>query len=283
MGMPVPAAQLAVTAVDAGRKQQLSLFDIAPWSDDLRGIPNDYARSALFTVRNKKVPRALLQQETIYHVSKDVTMTYSGAELRADDDELVWMQVLEFAKRAKVGQPVSFTTYELCQELGWSHNGRYYEKALECLTRLQATSLQFSSRRLGRVEALQLIGRFRILDANDSRRRLCQVEIHPEILALFVGSHYSKVEWIKYRGLTPTARRLYDYIASHRDPNPLAIESFRMLCGSESSRPKRWREQVQKACTELQETGLVVSAWVVDDRICCDRSLPVSGDPEGTA
>lgn len=36
------------------RQAQLSLFDLAPWDDDMRAMPNDYARSALFTVRNKR-------------------------------------------------------------------------------------------------------------------------------------------------------------------------------------------------------------------------------------
>lgn len=31
------------------------------WPDDVREMPNWYARSALFTVRNKKVPRAVYQ------------------------------------------------------------------------------------------------------------------------------------------------------------------------------------------------------------------------------
>src|SRR5690606_10342073 len=31
------------------KQYQLSLFDIAPWPDTMRALPNDYARSALFT------------------------------------------------------------------------------------------------------------------------------------------------------------------------------------------------------------------------------------------
>ncbi|TOK52145.1 transcriptional regulator, partial [Vibrio parahaemolyticus] len=68
---------------------QLSLFDIAPWGDHMRALPNDYARSALFTVRNKRVPRLALQSEPIYSIGDDVNITYTGVELRAEDDELV--------------------------------------------------------------------------------------------------------------------------------------------------------------------------------------------------
>jgi hypothetical protein len=51
---------------------QVSLFDIAPWPDHMRALPNDYARSALFTVRNKRTPREAVQNQVLFHVNKDV-------------------------------------------------------------------------------------------------------------------------------------------------------------------------------------------------------------------
>ncbi|WP_305793148.1 plasmid replication initiator TrfA [Sedimenticola hydrogenitrophicus] len=47
------AKQAAVLQQSKGeiRELQLSLFDLAPWPDHMRALPNDYAKSALFTVR----------------------------------------------------------------------------------------------------------------------------------------------------------------------------------------------------------------------------------------
>ena len=67
--------------------QQISLFDVAPWSDDQRAMPNVFARSALFTIRNKTAKREVRQGAVIFHAGKDSTLTYTGIELRADDDE----------------------------------------------------------------------------------------------------------------------------------------------------------------------------------------------------
>ena len=263
------------TALLKHTKQQikdmhLSLFDLAPWPDHMRALPNDIGRSAIFTVRNKKVPRAALQGQLIYHVNKDVEITYTGIELRADDDELVFAQVLEYAKRTALGEPISFTFYEICMDLGWSINGRYYKKAEECLTRLQASAMQFSSQRIGRLESLSLIRRFRVLDRGKRTSR-CQVEIDSEIVMLFAGDHYTKFVWEKYRSLSPTARRMFDYFATHKEPFPLKLETFRLMCGSDSTRPKKWREQVGGACEELCEIGLVESAWVNNDLVHCKR------------
>ena len=51
------------------KAMQLSLFDLAPWGDELRAMPIDLARAALFTTRNKKTPREVRQQHVIFHVN----------------------------------------------------------------------------------------------------------------------------------------------------------------------------------------------------------------------
>lgn len=249
---------------------QLSLFDLAPWADDMRAMPNDLARAALFTTRNKRTARVWREQHDIFHVNKDVVITYTGQELRADDDELVWQQVLEYAKHTPIGSPVTFTFYELCHDVGWHSNGRYYDRAEKCLTRLQATALQFSSKRLGQLESVSLIARFRVLDRGKKNSR-CQIEIHEELVVLFAGDHYSKFIWQKYRSLSPTARRMFDYFVSHKEPFPLKLETFRLMCGSDSARMKKWREQAAQACEELTKSELIESSWVSGDAIYCKR------------
>ncbi|ELO5610389.1 replication initiator protein A [Escherichia coli] len=266
-------AQRKKTIEEKNTQKQLTLFDIAPWPDSMRALPNDYARSALFTVKNKRQPREALQKKEIYHINKDVRITYTGLELRADDDELVWQQVLEYAKRKPMGEPITFTFYELCQDLGWSYNGRYISKAEECLTRLQATAMQFISDRVGQLESVSLIGRFRVIERG-TRQSRCEVMIDKEMVLLFAGDHYSKFIWEKYRKLSPTARRLFDYFSSHRDPYPMKLETFRLMCGSETSASRKWKQQVSKACDELNESGLVHNAFVNGSSVGCQRTNP---------
>ena len=43
------------------------------------------------------------------------------------------------------------------------------------------------------------------------------------------------------------------------------------MCGSDSTRVKKWREQVGEACEELRGSGLVENAWVNDDLVHCKR------------
>lgn len=261
--------QLRAT-VDEAKDKQLTLFDLAPWPNHMRALPNDYARSALFTVRNKRQPREALQQKEIFHLNNDVTITYTGIELRSDDDELVWQQVLEYAKRKPLGSPIVFTFYEICGDLGWSINGRYYKKAEECLTRLQASAIQFFSPRVGRLQSLSLIHKFRVVDRGKKTSR-CEVFIDEQMIMLFAGDHYTRFEWETYRSLSPIARRLCDYFSSHKKPFPLKLEKFQLMCGSDTKRKAKWREQVLIACTELESAKLVGRAWVAGDSIYCQR------------
>lgn len=67
----------------------------------------------------------------------------------------------------------------------------------------------------------------------------------------------SRFVWKKYRELSPTARRMFDYFVSHKTPFPLKLERFRLMCGSDSSRVKKWREQSGIACDEPTKRGFV--------------------------
>ena len=120
-------------------------------------------------------------------------------------------------------------------------------------------------------ESLSPISRFRVLERGNRNSR-CQVMIDEEMVVLFAGDYYSRFIWDKYRKLSPTARRMFDYFASHKEPFPLKLETFRLMGGSESTRPKKWREQVGIACDELKESGLVAHAWVTGEQLHCKRS-----------
>ncbi|OLL27284.1 TrfA protein [Burkholderia sp. SRS-W-2-2016] len=255
---------------DEVKAAQLSLFDLAPWDDDMRAMPNDYGRSALFTVRNKRQKRLAYEQKAIYHYNNDVLITFTGVELRADDDELVWQQVLEYAKRFPVGEPVYFSMYQLLTDLDWPINGHYYDKAEASLTRLQANAMQITSPRFGVLDSVSLIDKFKIVNRG-TKKAMCRVEIDQKIIYLFAGDHYSKFVWSKYRKLKPITRRLFDYLASHKEPYPLKLETFRLICGSESERAAKWKEQTKEACKELSDSGLVASTWVNGDSIYCER------------
>lgn len=257
-------------AIEEMQQMEMSLFEIAPWDDDLRAIPNDWGRSAIFTTRNKAQVRMACQDKLIYHYNQQIEITYTGIELRADDDELVWQQILEYAKHSPIGHTVEFTLYQLCTDVGWHINKFYYNRALSCLKRLKATCFSIKSPRHSLIENLSLLGDF-VIEKDGNKKAVCKAKLNPYLVVLFANDHYSKVIWSKYRTLSPTARRMFDYFVTHAEPYPLKLETFRLICGSESTRKKKWAEQSRDACKELESVGLVQKTWVENDHIRCLR------------
>lgn len=250
---------------------QLTLFDLAPWPNSQRAIPNDLARSALFTTRGRAVAREVCNRKPIFSINKDSVMTYTGIELRAEDDELVWVQVLEYAKKIPINSPVRFTFYQMCKDLDWSAGSRSYKRIEDSLTRLQATAIQFTSKRVARLESLSMVERFSVVNRGHARNAFCEIQIAKEMVILFGGSYYTTLIWDKYKKLSPTARRLYDYIGSHQTPYPIKLETFKGLCGSQTKELWKLRQQIRKACNELVDAGMVSKAWVEKDLIHCER------------
>jgi hypothetical protein len=241
------------------------------WPDDMRAIPNDYARSALFTIRNKSEERAALQGAVLFHMDKAITVVYTGIELRADDDELVWQQILNYAKRQVLGEPVLFGLNQLCRDVGWAKNGRNFDRARACISRLKANEVLVINSNKGMRTAVSLIAKYEVDGDNDKKGSQYRAWIHADLTMLFAGQNYTRLNWDKYRDLTPTARRLYDYFASHKSPFPIALEKFAFLCGSSNTKSRSWAQKVKAACKELIAAGLVKNAWVAKDCIFCER------------
>lgn len=240
------------------------------WPDEVREIPNDYARSAIFTVRNKKEPRQSLQNSTIFHMERAVKVTFTGIELRADDDELVWQQILNYAKHYPLGEPVEFNLHQLCKDLSWSVNARNYERLRACITRLKANEIKVENARVGKGVGISLIREYEYEGTADKGTKY-RVWIHPNLILLFAGKNSTRVEWKQYVDLSPVARRMYDYFASHKQPFPLRLDSLHSLCGSSCGTAYRWKQMVEKACAELMASGMIKKAWVNKDTVFCER------------
>lgn len=264
--------QRGIVPGDGGLQLSL-LFPEVIGRDDLRHVPNDYARSALFTARNKREPRKTLVRERIFHVTEHVSIVYTGIELRADDDELVWLQILKYGETVPLGQPFEFDVKDLVADVGWTKNGRNYDRVRVCISRLKANEvLAKNDRAYGSSGAISLISQYTATNDGDGKATRYRVWIDPNLVTLFAGHTFTSHAWGVYRDMTPVARRLTDYIESHQHPFPLSVETFRRMCGSTDANPRSWRQTVRKACAEVQDAG-IASMVMVDkqDRICCLR------------
>lgn len=240
------------------------------FSPAIRVIPNDYARSSLFTTRNKRDPRAVLQREKLFHLheGQGVSILFTGIELRAEDDEIVWLQILHYAKSVPLGEPFEFSVKDLVRDMGWPKNGRYYDKARECISRLKASEvLVHNEKAYGSSGAISLIDRYTVVNDQKGSPTHYRVLIDKNLIVLFAGSTFTNHSWLAYRALSPVARRLADYIESHRHPFPLKIARFQSMCGSINSNLRSWNQIVRNACAEVEDAGIAAKVYTEDGSI----------------
>lgn len=239
--------------------------------DDFRHIPNDYARSSLFTARNKREPRKSLMHEKLFHYNEHVSILYTGPELRAEDDEIVWLQILSYGQSVAFGDPFDFSIKDLVRDVAWSKNGSSYDRARRCISRLKASEvLALNSKAYGRSESISLIQKYTAINDAESKPTQYRMWIDPNLILLFAGNTFTSHGWTSYRKLSPVARRLTDYIESHKYPFPLGLEKFRQICGSVDNSLTSWRQTCRKACAEVQREGIATTAFVDPrDQICC--------------
>lgn len=228
--------------------------EIVGQREDLVHMPNDYGRSSLFTTRNKKEPRLNLLREKLFHYNEYISILYTGIELRAEDDEIVYLQILKYGQSVPFGQPFDFSIKELVQDVGWAKNGRNYERARECISRLKANEILISNKKAyGTSGSTSLIQNYTVINDGEGSANEFRVWLDPKLITLFAGNTFTSHKWQIYRNFSPVARRLADYMESHKQPYPLDIVKFKGMCGSSSNRLTTWRETVKGACKEVQE------------------------------
>lgn len=234
------------------------------WREHLRSLPNELLRSALFNARNRSIPRASLKEQDIVVIG-DGAIVYTGEELR-QDDETVWMQLLQLAQPKPAGDVITFTPYAFCKAVRWGTDGASYDRLRKCLTRMQATSLKVVSGRLGRGLSLSMIPRFRWEDlATGKSLAQYEVSIAPELVKMFGDQCFTSIEWEQRLALpVGIATWLHGYFASHKEPYPIQLETIRRGSGITTEKPAHVQTHVERALGNLKKVGFLKS-WTIRD------------------
>lgn len=247
--------------IDPTKPVQLSL--ILPMQREFRKMqPNDTVRSALFTARNDNVDRIQLKRHTVFSPDATIKMTYSGEELRASNDELIWMQILEYAKDVPVGELVTISIRQICVDIGWSPNPRYYDIVRSSIERLSQGQLKIVSERHGKAVYMPMI----ILNESDERISKEATKfifsIHSDLILLVAGKTVTHLEMPLLKKMTAIQQRLYGYIASHAMPYKLHLLDFHKMCSSQDTNKASFKQNTNKALKKLIELKLLKNGWI---------------------
>ena len=285
-----PERFLAENQIDMTKP--IALSEIAPHRADVRVMPNDFARSSLFFVKKKGTPRQTMNREKLFHLSDKVEVRYTGEELRADDDELVWLSLVHYCYNAPMGDAVDIKVADLLKDLDWKPTGENYQRIRTIISRLKATDVIIKNKAtFGDLEeykkkhkkappsltrGISMIEGYLEYDKVDGLPTRYLISIDKMLIFFFCGGLFTYLDWKQYKKLTPTGRRLTDYILSHKKPEPLSVEKFLRICGMDTTDVPVFRQNAtaKTVCQELIKKGVVFDAKVEDGYIVIEREKP---------
>lgn len=232
------------------------------WTEKVRGLPNSFARSALFCVGSRSRRRHLKNEEIA--ALNDTVIRYTGTELRQDDED-VFLQLVHLARGKPVVDTVEFSAYAMLKELSWGHSSKAYERLRECIDRLKANALKVSFKVDGREIGFagSLIRKFVWADG-ESARQHWKVWFEREVVVLFGAVSYTEIEWTQRTRLGGAiAKWLHGFYVTLSDCPPMQVHTLRHLCGSQCASMPAFRQMLRKALLELTDIQFLHD-WKLD-------------------
>jgi len=250
------------------------------WDEDLRGMPNSFARGALFTAaKSDSKNKRYFYEGKLVATLAGINLEYRGQELRQDDYS-VFLAILHFGRHYELGKPIPFTAYTMLKELGWSINTTEYKHLRECCSRLSATSVSVSQNhnsmpnQTGSGYEGSLIRSFAWKDENGKQLAQWVVLLEPSIAVLFADPSFtlmSPAERKAIGGRSPLAQWLHSFLGTHREPYPISVTKYHELSASRSDNMNDFRRRLKVALTRLIEVGFLKEFTIKNDIVHVKR------------
>jgi len=231
------------------------------WPDSRRGVSNDMARSALFTVRQGQ-ERSNFKGKRVASL-KNVEIIYTGEELRQRDED-VFFQLLHYGRLANIDDPISFVAVDMLQQLGWTINSRSYRELADSITRMKASSIHIVTRTDGEERGYggSLIRSFEYRTKLNSGAAQWIITFEKRIINLFSRVSYTQIDWEQRLRLSVLSKWLHTFYFTHQVPFPMKVATLRELCGSSTKNLAKFRQQMRGSLDELVSIGFLTS-WSI--------------------
>ncbi len=243
------------------RRTEEKIVQLPIWREDRRGMPNDLVRSALFTIGNSRQKRSF-RKDTVIAALGEVEITYTGEELRQDDED-VFLQLVHLARLAPLGETVEFTAHAMLKALRWSTDSRAYQRLRDSINRLAATGLSVSNGENGYNGSL--VRDFEWKQTSGASSRTWKVRLEPRIVALFGRVTYTQIDWEQRLKLGNLAKWLHSFYYTHATPYALKVRTIHALSGSTTRDLSKFRQTLRAALEELAKVGFLED-WRIEPR-----------------
>ena len=218
------------------------------WAEAVRGVPNGFLRSALFSATANDY-RPYLKKEPLVS-EKGFEIFFTGEKLNQTDLD-VWECILHYLRREPLGKVCHFRAADILRIMDLADSGQNRAALDERLIRLKAHAIHIKQGRFSYAGSLiDFIKR-------DDKTFEYMVWFNPDMKALFEAGHFTHVQWDIRRKLNkkPLAQWLHGFYSSHSDPHPRRIETIQELCGSRTVEPRKFKQQLKEAFLSVSEAA----------------------------
>lgn len=225
---------------------------------NIRIMPNCFARSNLFSVSDTRSPRKYFDNVQVSS-PKGITLYYKGEELRQDDADVFLALMFLFtnsnSKKETMTTEVSFLPKEIFQLMGWPYRNFYIDKLKGCLNRMKEGNFRYYEK-FG-ITAISIFSYVHYpIECKDKSPYIVQVS--NDIFKLF-DNNFTKINVHTRLKLTPMARWLYSFYATHTEAYPHKVSTLKEYCGSTCKDMKNFRAILKSGFDELVEANFLHS------------------------
>ena len=238
------------------QRESAKVYQLPLWGDPQRGVPNDFARSALFSA-TKGTGTTYLREEVIFSQA-GVSITYSGPRLTQDHLD-VFEAIMHLAREMPEGNAVRFTRRGILKLIGRGIGNTDHQRLMRTLTDLTATSVTVK-----RKGAKVYWGSLLPEGAANPENGFYAVLINRNLIKLFERG-FTIIEWEQRRALArkPLAQALQVWLSSHDNPYPVTVQYLHDITGSKDNELRYFRRRLLNALNQLKEVG-ILAGWRYD-------------------
>ena len=242
------------------------------WPELVRGVPNGFLRSSLFSAI-RKGRRRFVKGEHLAALD-GIEIHYTGERLDQGDLD-VYESVLHAVRLQQLGSQCRIKSYALLKLMGKTDTGKNRTILHDRITRLRGGTVELTMElRQGRYTYIGgLIGEA----FKDEKTQEWVIEINPKIHFLYGADQFTQIEWSVRYALDghQLAQWLHGFYSTHAQPFPMKIETLHQLCGSEAAELWTFTQTLRKALDAISEAskvrGELFSYKIRDDLVYVEK------------
>lgn len=265
---PITDPRLRKVLARAEQHVAAKVYQFPLWPDPKRGVPNDFARSALFTAR-KGIGKEYLEDVEIF-CQGGIRMTYTGARLTQDHLD-IFEGVMHLARQSPENTTIRFSAHGFLKLIGRTTSGSDHKRLLRAFKHLTATAVCVQNDK-----GQSYFGSLLPAGKSDEDTERFEVTINRDLIRYFEQG-YTLIELKQRKALarSPLARHLLGWLSSHDRPYPVTVQYLYELSGSDAKELKEFRRSLRNALKRLVEVG-VLADWHIDeaDKVHMSKALP---------